>query len=189
MEGQVALVTTGMSDRPMTVPKGQEKYRYAELVIYLPADWPLTDKALNDPRSFWPIEWVRRIARYPHDNHTWLGGPSAIIANGEPPKPLAPNTKLTCMLVLVESSDFGTLSLPDGREIVFYSLFPLYTEERDFEKRKSTGHLLHLFQKHEIDTVVDIHRPNVAKLGEYEESLRLSLPQHGRHQRRLGSRV
>jgi hypothetical protein len=164
MDDQVALVTTGMSDRPMTVPKGREKYQYAELVIYLPADWPLTDKGLNDARNFWPIEWLRRIARYPHDNHTWLGGPSVIFANGEPPKSLAPNTKLSCILALRESSEFGTLSLPDGREIVFYSLFPLYTEERDLEKRKSTEHLLHLFQKHDISTIVDIHRSNVAKL-------------------------
>jgi hypothetical protein len=162
MEGGKALVTTGMSSKPMTVPKGGEEYEYAELLIYLPEDWPLDESALRDPNYYWPIEWLRRIARYPHVNHTWLGGRSAVIANDEPPKPLAPNTKLTCLLAVTEVSEFGTLQLPDGHQVQFYSLYPLYTEERDLEKQKGTRHILKLFQQHGIGKVVDVKRRNVA---------------------------
>jgi hypothetical protein len=35
------LVTSGMSDRPMSVPEGAEEYRYSELLIGLPQDWPV----------------------------------------------------------------------------------------------------------------------------------------------------
>jgi hypothetical protein len=163
MKDRLALVTDGMSARPMTVPPGGEEFRFAELVIYLPKGWPLTDRALKDPNHFWPVEWLRRIAFYPHQNRTWLGGPAAVIANGEPPEPLAPNTKLTCLLAMTEESAFGALTLPGGRNVVFYTLFPLYTEERDLEKEKGTPHLIRLYQKHGISQVVDVQRPNVAK--------------------------
>src|SRR5437764_869184 len=33
-----ALVTSGMSDRPMTVPEGAEAFRYSELLVCLPPD-------------------------------------------------------------------------------------------------------------------------------------------------------
>jgi hypothetical protein len=163
MVDRVALVTVGMSDRPMTVPEGGEDYRWAELVMYLPSDWPLTTKALKDRTNSWPIDWLRRVARYPHENDTWLGGPATVIANDEPPRPLAPNTRLTCLLALTEESEFGWLDLPDERRVAFYSLYPLYTEERDLERKKGTAHLLRLFQKHGISSVVDIRRPNVAR--------------------------
>jgi hypothetical protein len=161
----LALVTTGMSDRAMTVPKGGEEYQFAELVIYLPADWPLTDAALRDPNASWPIDWLRRIAHYPHDNRTWLGGAAAVIANGEPPKPLAPNTQMTCLLALFEANEFGSLQLPDGHRVLFYTLYPLYTEERNLEKEKGLGELLTLLQQHQVSKIVDVHRPNVARRG------------------------
>jgi hypothetical protein len=159
----LALVTTGMSDRAMTVPEGGEEYQFAELVIYLPADWPLTEAALQAPNTSWPINWLRRIAHSPHDNQSWLGGASAIIANGEPPKPLAPNTRLTCLLALFEANEFGSLHLPDGRRVVFYTLYPLYTEERNLEKDKGLGELLRLLQQHQISRIVDVDRLNVVR--------------------------
>jgi hypothetical protein len=162
MANAVALVTTGMSDRPMTVPEGGEDYRFAELVMYLPPDWPLTAEALRNPNTCWPIGWLRRIARYPHENNTWLGGPAVVLANDEPPKPLAPNTQLTCLLALTEASEFGCLHLQDGKRVVFYTLYPLYTDERDLEKEKGTEHLLRVFQKHKISRIVDVHRQSVA---------------------------
>jgi len=162
----VALVTSGMSERAMTVPNGGKAYCYAELVIYLPTDWPLTLTALRDSKNSWPIDWLRRIARYPHENHTWLGGPATVISNDEPPKPFAANTKLSCLLAVTEDSEFGWLELADGRKVSFYTLFPLYTEERDMEKLKGTAHILKLFEQYEIPKAVDVKRPNVAVLSQ-----------------------
>ena len=129
----ITLFTTGMSARAMTVPEDGEYYRFAELLIRLPSDWPLTLQALEDPNNYWPIEWMRRIAQYPHENDTWLGGSHAIIANEEPPEPFAPNVGFTCMLLLTEDTKFGRLKAKDGRIIIFYTMVPLYTEERDLE--------------------------------------------------------
>jgi hypothetical protein len=159
MEDKLALVTTGMSDRPMNVPKGAEQFQFAELLIYLPLSWPLTDQALKDPNNFWPIEWLRRIAHYPHDNKTWLGGPQTIIANDEPPKPLAPNTKMSCILLLAKFGDLQAARLADGRDVVFYTLVPIYTEERDLEKDEGMKTLLTLFMG--MSEVVDVNRESV----------------------------
>lgn len=161
MKDRLALVTSGMSDRPMNVPKGSEAYRFAELVLYLPKQWQLTAKALKDPNNSWPIEWLRQVARYPHENETWLGGRSAIIANGEPPEPLAPDTQLTCLLALAEPDEFGRLVLNDGRQVMFYTLYPLYTEERDLETQKGIEHLLQLFIRYKVSPIVDVARVNV----------------------------
>jgi len=124
----------------------------------------LTTQDLRDPNNSWPIEWLRRIARYPHENDTWLGGTSAVIANGDPPESLAPNTRLSCLLAVVETGNLGELRLPDGRHVTFYFLYPLYTEERDLEDEKGIEHLLRLFHQYEISTVVDVRRLNVARL-------------------------
>ena len=157
------LITEGMSDQPMKVPKGREEYRHAELVIYLPGDWPLRDaKKMADPKHSWPVEWLRKVARWPHEHKTWLGGECAIIANGEPPQPLAPNVKFTCIMVHVEPGEAGTAVLPDGRRVKFYFLSPLYTQERDLEKEKGIQELLRRFHEIRDDATVDIHRPNVA---------------------------
>lgn len=161
-EEKIALVTVGMSDRAMTIPAGGEDYQFAELVIYLPPDWPLDERGLRSRNNFWPIEWLRRIGHYPHDNQTWLGGRAAVIANGDPPRQLASNTKMTCVLAIIEESEFGWCQLSDGRRVGFYTLIPLYTEERDLEKTAGVEELLLRFGELGISPVVDLHRPNVA---------------------------
>jgi hypothetical protein len=55
------LVTSGMSDRPMSVPPGIDS-RYAELMTALPADWPLTAEAFRDEATYWPVR-VSRCGR------------------------------------------------------------------------------------------------------------------------------
>src|SRR5689334_15145996 len=38
--GSLIAFTTGMSDRPQTVPPDADEYRYTELFFRLPHDWP-----------------------------------------------------------------------------------------------------------------------------------------------------
>lgn len=158
---RVTLFTTGLSDFPMTVPEGQEEYQHAELFIHLPADWPLERAQLRDPGNLWPIEWLRTLSEFPRDNNTWLGGPSTIVANGEPPEPLGPNTNLSSLLLL-HDTEVGTLSLADGRKVIFYSLVPIYTEERQLEMNSSLKELLERFNRHRVSNVVCLDRVNAA---------------------------
>ena len=182
-EDEQILVTEGMSARPMTVPTGGEAFQFAELELRLPSDWPLTLDAFANPNHYWPIDWLKRIARYPHDNDTWLGGPHTIIANGEPPEPFAPNTKMSCLMLLANPSEFGRWTRPAvarsgdrpehvarsgdrpqqaEEEVVFYDVFGLYTEERELELSEGLPELLHRFQERFINKVLSPQRPNVA---------------------------
>jgi hypothetical protein len=78
-----------MNAKARNVPAGWEEYRYAELLIHLPADWPLTKKLLSDPKFNGPIRWLHKTARYPHEHQTWLGGPVTIISK-DPPEKITP---------------------------------------------------------------------------------------------------
>ena len=93
----VTLFTTGMSAKRMKTPKRSESYQFAELFIQLPADWMYQD--LTDSRWNWPILWLRKIAKYPHQNRTWLGGDVTIFAENDPPTPLADGLPFTSFLL------------------------------------------------------------------------------------------
>jgi len=160
------IVTSGMSDRPMQVPPGCEAYRWAELLICLPPQWPINEskESLNDENNYWPLRWLKILARMPHEYKTWLG-PGHTVPNGDPPKSFAKGTKMcVCMLapLLVCSYELRVLRLPD-REILFYAILPLYQEELEFKQRKGANDLLLLFDKANINELLDVRRKNVCK--------------------------
>jgi hypothetical protein len=157
----LVLFTNGMSDRPMKVPAGQEAWRYAELVMHLPPDWPHPRDAQGDARWLWPIHWLRKAAYLPHLNETWLGSSGTIIPSADPPVPLGPNTKQSCLLLI---PDFANLSDPlvlaDGKLIHFHTVVPLYTEERDYEAKFGLREFYQRFIQRKVSITVDIHRPS-----------------------------
>lgn len=66
------LVTGGMGARPMNVPEEleDEEVDRAELLITLPPDWNLQSRDEND---YWPIYWLKVLARLPINEDDWLG--------------------------------------------------------------------------------------------------------------------
>lgn len=164
------LVTEGMSSHAMTVPPGGEDYQYAELSVFLRDKWPIDAASLQDKQYRWPIDWLRKVARYPHQNQTWVGGQYAIIANGEPPAPLGPRTELTCLLVIANPNQFGKWIREDGQTVVFYDIIPLYTEERDFEMQHGIAALMSKFEAYAIAPWVNPNRVNTCLLSEGEEA-------------------
>ena len=164
------LVTSGMSDLPMTTPENAEAMRYAELCILLPSTWELPnlgpgaehDEATED--QYWPIWWLKYLARFPHEYRTWLGA-GHTIPNGEDAEPFAADTKLGCMLLMPSLSlpeEFWKLRINEEKIIHFYSLYAIYKEEMDLKMRKGVEALIDKFEKHGITDVVDLNRPNVA---------------------------
>lgn len=155
---KITLFTLGLSGKAMTVPPGQEHYQFAELMIHLPPSWPLNREDFRNPANLWPIEWLRTMAQFPGDNNTWLGGPSTIVGNGEPPEPLGPNTLQSCIMLLEDSQ----IPLNDGRRIVLYSMTPLYSEEKALEEATGLKTLLDRFNQKQVSNVVNPTRVNVA---------------------------
>src|SRR5258707_757227 len=82
------LITSGMSDNPMKAPPGAEQLRYAELVLCLPSSWRMKayDVVSEETwRKDWPVLWLRRLARFPHEYHTWFFWGHSM-PNGDPPE-------------------------------------------------------------------------------------------------------
>lgn len=157
----LVLFTNGMSERPMKVPPSQDAWQYAELVMHLPSDWVHPRDANGDPKWLWPVQWLRKMAYYPHVNDTWLGLPATIVSSDAPPVPLGPNTSQSCLFLV---PDFSLLNPPlqraDGSLVHFYTVTPLYTEERDFEKQHGMKAFLTRFSQARVPMNVNLNRPN-----------------------------
>lgn len=159
------LVTSGMSERAMKTPPGEEEFAHAELFVALPAWWTVTMEAFKDERNYWPIRMLKVLARLPHEYDSWLSaGHSA--GNGDPPAPYAPGTKL-CGAVLAPPisapSDFSRVVRPDGCAIHFWQVIPLYQEEMDLKIQQGANALFERFNRYRVSAVIDPVRRNVAR--------------------------
>ncbi|NNE91110.1 MAG: suppressor of fused domain protein [Verrucomicrobiales bacterium] len=159
------LVTSGMSDLPMSPPEGAEDLGYAELMICLPGDWPLDEQSFKDEGNYWPIRNLKFLARFPHDYKTWLFY-GHTLPNGDPPEEFAPGAGFTGMLLappLTAPPEFMELAISPEKTIHFLALVPLYSEEMDLKLKKGVEALEPLFDKHGVFELLQIGRKNVAK--------------------------
>jgi hypothetical protein len=152
------LITMGMGAHRMNVPKKLRKNKLdrAEILVALPPDWEIHD---NDEKWYWPLRWLKILARLPGEQDTWLGY-GHTVPNGEP---FAENTEL-CGVMLTMPYFFGEESavcpLPNGDEINFYQMLPLYENEMNFKIRNDAEALEKRFAD-DFDLVVDVARENL----------------------------
>jgi hypothetical protein len=154
------LVTSGMSDLPMTVPQEVETPPYAELLIRLPADWNLDYETLNDERNYWPIRLLQSLARFPHATESWLDLGFAL-PNGLPPRPFAPDTDLCAAMTAfpyVEGEAFHVLEARPGKTIRFFAVMPLFASEMRFLREQGPEELEKRFEQAETSLIVDPKR-------------------------------
>jgi len=167
------LISSGMSDQPMNVPKGSEQWQFAELCILLPPDWPMPENmtqewmqaAFSDELIYWPIRWLKMIARLPHYYNSWVGY-GHTIPNGEDAEAFAETTDLGCMLILNSidlPEEFVILQRDEITETHFYTLVPIFKEEMNCKLNEGTNTLLDKFEEQGIRTVFDLKRKNVCR--------------------------
>lgn len=161
------LVTMGMGAHQMDLPedlKGEVAAR-AELLVCLPVSWDITN---NDEKWYWPLRWLKILARLPGEEETWLGF-GHTIPNGEP---FAENTELTSVVLTQPVSFLDqekpieeiVCTLPNGEQVAFYQMIPIYDEELTFKMENNTESLLaRMVEKDALDQAltVNVHRQNV----------------------------
>lgn len=158
------LVTMGMGAHLMNVPNQlkEDQLERAELVICLPEYWKLDKEHLKDEKWYWPIRLLKELARFPGENNTWLGWGHTVSYDG----PLSYTTEL-CASILINppcgniGGNIGgnTCTLPDGEEVNFYQIIPLYGDELEFKLKNGTQKLLDKMNDNIL--LVNPHRLNV----------------------------
>lgn len=156
------LVTSGMSDRPMTAPEEYNACCYSELMICLPPDWPMTEDDWTDEANYWPIRLLKMLARFPHEYQTWLWAMHTI-PNGNPAKPFADDTQLTGALLippLTAEEAFASLVIDEEKTIHFHAIIPLYDDEMNLKLRKGAEALFEGFDRIGLSEVLVTNRPS-----------------------------
>ncbi|MCM3782347.1 suppressor of fused domain protein [Neobacillus mesonae] len=131
------LYTTGMSDLPMTLPEQMleqldDSFDRAELMIFLPASWELSEKAIENENNYWPIRLMKQLARFPHEYNTWLSY-GHTIPNYEDYEPYAEETGLNGVVLYQLNDNLSIIPTKDGNKVHTYFLIPLYKEEMDYK--------------------------------------------------------
>jgi hypothetical protein len=160
------LVTSGMSEKAMPVPDGALDGRFAELVICLPPSWPLTMEEWKDETNWWPIRLLKDLARYPHENKTWMYAGHSVHCS-DPPKSFAQNTKMTSVVLLrprLIPEENQIIHISKNKHIRLWGVYPLYHEELDLKVRDGSDKLDELFDRKGITELLDPNRPSVAPL-------------------------
>jgi hypothetical protein len=156
------LVTSGMSELPMKAPREHRDRRFAELMICLPRNWPLSRKALEKDRSSWPLFWMRLLARAPHEHKIWIGAEHTI-PNGDPPETLGEGVDFCCWMFRepkTTPTEFTSLE-SDKRLIRFYGLVPIYRDEMEFALEHGHESLAARLDAANVTELLDIERPSV----------------------------
>ncbi|MCI8360819.1 MAG: DUF4253 domain-containing protein [Clostridiales bacterium] len=151
------LVTMGMGAHRMHVPAelADRKLERAELVIALPADWKLGE---HGEEWYWPVRLLKTLARLPGEEDSWLGWGHSV----DHTEPFAENTGLcACMLISPQQTleESQVCLLPDGQEVNFYQVIPLYRDEAAYKVQNGANALLDRLA--ETSFVVCSDRPDV----------------------------
>ena len=137
------LVTMGMGAHRMNVPEELAEYKLerAELAIALPGNWKLKHENLKNERWYWPIRLLKTLARLPIASDTWLGFGHTMDNEDD----FAKDTKLcAAMLTGPQDTEDGSevCTLPNGEEVNFYQVIPLYRDELEYKLAHDADALL-----------------------------------------------
>ncbi len=147
------LVTMGMGAHKMSVPEEISNRARAELCICLPSDWQIDN---SEEEYYWPMRWLKILARLPIEQNTWLGYLHTI-PSGEP---LAENTQLTGFILDAPNViNDDECILPNGEIVNFYSIIPVCEEEMSYKVENGGEALLARIEDTNEDIfLVDINR-------------------------------
>ncbi len=131
------LMTNGFSSYKMPVPDRYKDRAHAELYFCLPSYWELEE--LDNPSMNWVFEWINKIPQFAVKNETWLG-PGHTLSIEKERETISPTMKQDHFIladpILLERA---LTPLKDGeKEIYFYGIIPIFSDEWDYKQGKGT---------------------------------------------------
>jgi len=153
------LVTSGMSDQPMTTPINLHQYRFAELYMHVPSNWHYGS---NHPIVTWPIDLLLKLAQLPHTTASWLGyGHSISIDDLAPSSNPTAFTGVLLASSILEHECFQTLQASLGKRIHFYNVCPLLNDELELVQQTGPTYMEDLLISQGLTGAFDVHRQSV----------------------------
>ena len=150
----------------MTLPEDfpeedRESCSRAELMMFLPGDWELSQEGFKDENNYWPIRLLKSMARFPHEYNTWLGY-GHTVPNFETYDNYADNTGLNSVIFTMFKEEISILKTKDGNTINIYYALPLYKEETEYKLENGMEALMEKLQ--DVDWIIlDPQRRNTCK--------------------------
>jgi hypothetical protein len=154
------LVTCGMSSRPM--PAEEDEPDRVELLLALPADWPLDRESWEDERHYWPIRTLKFLARMPHE-YGFALGPWNTVPNGDPAEAFGPGTELCCAFIVpprLTTEEFDELQTPDG-PVDFLAVWLLHRDEMEAKLERGTDAIARPLWEADVSEIVAPDRSSV----------------------------
>jgi hypothetical protein len=153
------LLTCGVSSIPMNVPDPRCN-PYVELMLLLPESWPFANDQWKEPENYWPIELVKSIGRFPHDNHTWIGM-SHTIPESKSSYLYSRGFVATILLKsLAVSMDFQQIPHSEGAIDILLPI-PLTEKEYLYKKEKRLDAFLEKAVESGYPDIVDLGRKSI----------------------------
>lgn len=159
------LITSGLAQRPMTVPEGWEHCAFAELIMCLPSDWKLQQEYWNMKGHFWPIGLLQWLARYPHREATWLCNGHSLLGTTDG-SPFGSGTGMSDVIILAPkliTPEAEFLNIAD-REIALLGVYPIFRRELDYKIEYGAQALEHAMDQAGITELLEPMRASVVAI-------------------------
>lgn len=159
------LMTDGLSDFKMPVPKQYWNKEFNEIYFCLPSYWEWDD--IENPNMNWVFAWIQKLFKYVMENETWLNYGHTFANKNEVGEivPISSTMKQNHFLLhppLLLEEHLATLILED-KEVNFLAIIPLHENEFDYKIAKGAHKLMKKFYNAKVDEKLDDFRESALK--------------------------
>lgn len=152
------LLTSGMSDLPMTNEGEGIAEPLMEVMLALPAQWDMSERGFQDPATFLPVQLLKLLARYPHGNGTFFEKYHTVNLGDDP---LFGPMKAAMLMPPVLVPEFREpLLLPSGERIQFMAIYLLHQDELELKLSGDLERLFERFGETEMSEMFNLSRPS-----------------------------
>lgn len=156
----VVVMTNGLSNYKMQVPKNMEGYEYNELYFCLPSYWEWDD--IENPSMNWILPWIQRLAKYVQDKKSWFGNGHTMPC-GADMQPLSPTMRQNHFFLsdpLLLEQELCPIEILN-KTIRFLAIIPIFGEEMDYKQGKGTFKFAQKLRNNGITEKLDDYRGSV----------------------------
>ena len=156
------IVTNGLSNYKMPVPKSEAGLEYTELFFCLPSYWTWQD--LDNPNSNWIFNWIQRLTKYVIEKESWFGHGHTMPA-GSDMKPLSDTMKQNHFILinpLLLQEEMSPLEFED-KDVHFLAIVPIFADEMDYKQGKGTLKFLRRLINKGVSEKLDDYRYTTLK--------------------------